>query len=64
MATVIQFKRSSTQNDVPATSDLALGEVAIEGGHHDDNTEEAAFVASIERYEASGSITGKAYEGD
>ena len=42
----------------------ALGEVAIEGGHHDDNTEEAAFVASIERYEASGSITGKAYEGD
>ena len=42
----------------------ALGQVAIEGGHHDDNSEEAAFVASIERYEASGAITGKAYEGN
>ena len=29
MATVIQFKRSSTQNDTPSVSDLALGEVAI-----------------------------------
>ena len=30
MATVIQFKRSSTQNDVtPSVSDLSLGEVAI-----------------------------------
>ena len=27
MATVIQFKRSSTQNDVYSTSDLALGEL-------------------------------------
>jgi hypothetical protein len=34
----------------------------MEGGHHDDNSDEAAFVASIERQEASGSITGKAYE--
>ena len=28
MATVINFKRSSTQNAVPATSDLSLGEVS------------------------------------
>ena len=40
----------------------ALGQVAIEGGHHDNNSEEQEFVESIERYEASGSITGKAYE--
>ena len=42
----------------------ALGQVAIEGGHHDNNSEEAAFVASIERHEASGAITGVAYEGN
>ncbi len=41
----------------------ALGQLAMEGGHHDDNSDEAAFVASIERQEASGSITGKAYDG-
>ncbi len=29
MATLIQFKRSSTQNAVPATSDLSLGELAV-----------------------------------
>ena len=40
----------------------ALGQIAIEGGHHDNNSEESAFVASIERQEASGAITGKAYE--
>jgi hypothetical protein len=40
----------------------ALGQIAIEGGHHDDNSDEAGFVASIERQEASGAITGKAYE--
>jgi hypothetical protein len=33
MATVIQFKRSSTQNDVPATSDLVLGELAVNTYH-------------------------------
>ena len=33
MATVIQFKRSSTQNDVPSTSDLALGELAVNTYH-------------------------------
>jgi len=42
----------------------ALGQIAIEGGHHDDNSDEAGFVASIERQEASGAITGKAYEGN
>ena len=41
----------------------ALGQLVMEGGHHDDNSEEAEFVASIERQEASGSITGKAYDG-
>jgi len=41
-----------------------LGQIALEGGHHDDNTDEAGFVASIERQEATGSITGKAYEGN
>ena len=40
----------------------ALGQIAVEGGHHDDNTDEAGFVASIERQEASGAITGKAYD--
>ena len=42
----------------------ALGQIAIEGGHHNDNSDEAGFVASIERQEASGAITGKAYEGN
>jgi len=43
---------------------VALGEIAVEAGHHDDNSDQAGFVASIERHEASGSITGVAYEGD
>jgi len=42
----------------------ALGQIALEGGHHDDNTDESGFVASIERHEATGAITGKAYEGN
>ena len=42
----------------------ALGQIAMEGGHHDNNSDEAGFVASIERQEASGAITGKAYEGN
>ena len=29
MAAVIQIKRSSTQNDLPTTSDLVLGELAV-----------------------------------
>lgn len=33
MATVINFKRSSTQNAVPTTGDLSLGEVAINTYH-------------------------------
>ena len=48
----------------PSEGGTALGEIAVEAGHHDDNSDEAGFVASIERHEASGSITGKAYEGD
>ena len=42
----------------------ALGQIAIEGGHHDDNSQEQQFVESIERQEASGAITGKAYNGN
>ncbi len=48
----------------PSEGGTALGEIAVEAGHHDDNSDQAGFVASIERHEASGSITGKAYEGD
>jgi len=48
----------------PSEGGTALGQIAIEGGHHDDNSDEAGFVASIERQEASGAITGKAYEGN
>lgn len=33
MATVIQFKRSSTQNAVPGTGDLSLGELAVNTYH-------------------------------
>ena len=33
MATVIQLKRSSTQNDVTTTSDLSLGELAVNTYH-------------------------------
>jgi hypothetical protein len=47
MATVIQFKRSSTQNDVPATSDLSLGEVAINTYHGRMYTEKNDGSAAI-----------------
>ena len=47
MATVIQFKRSSTQNDVPVVSDLALGEVAINTYHGRMYTEKNDGSAAI-----------------
>ena len=47
MATVIQFKRSSTQNSVPATSDLALGEIGINTYHGRVYTEKNDGSASI-----------------
>ena len=47
MATVINFKRSSTQNSVPATSDLTLGEVAINTYHGRMYTEKNDGSASI-----------------
>tara|TARA_A100001035_G_scaffold272367_1_gene261611 strand:- start:888 stop:1715 length:828 start_codon:yes stop_codon:yes gene_type:complete len=47
MATVIQFKRSSTQNDVPTTSDLALGEIAINTYHGRMYTEKNDGSAAI-----------------
>ena len=47
MATVINFKRSSTQNSVPATSDLSLGEVAINTYHGRMYTEKNDGSASI-----------------
>ena len=47
MATVIQFKRSSTENDVPSTSDLALGELAVNTYHGRFYTEKNDGSASI-----------------
>ena len=47
MATVIQFKRSSTQNDVPSVSDLALGELAVNTYHGRFYTEKNDGSASI-----------------
>ena len=47
MATVIQFKRSSTQNAVPATSDLALGALAVTTYHGRFYTEKNDGSAAI-----------------
>ena len=47
MATEIKFKRSSTQNDVPAVSDLALGEIAINTYHGRMYTEKNDGSAAI-----------------
>jgi hypothetical protein len=47
MATLIQFKRSATQNDVPATSDLSLGEIAINTYHGRMYTEKNDGSAAI-----------------
>lgn len=47
MATVIQFKRSSTQSAVPTTSDLALGEIAVNTYHGRVYTEKNDGSASI-----------------
>ena len=47
MATVINFKRSSTQNAVPATSDLTLGELAVNTYHGRMYTEKNDGSAAI-----------------
>lgn len=47
MATVIQFKRSSTQNSVPAVSDLSLGELAVNTYHGRFYTEKNDGSASV-----------------
>ena len=47
MATVIQFKRSATQNSVPATSDLSLGELAVNTYHGRFYTEKNDGSAAI-----------------
>jgi hypothetical protein len=47
MATVIQFKRSSTQGSSPTTGDLSLGELAINTYHGRVYTEADNGVASI-----------------
>lgn len=47
MATVIQFKRSSTQSDVPAISDLSLGELAVNTYHGRFYTEKNDGSAAI-----------------
>jgi len=47
MATVIQFKRSATQNSVPATRDLSLGELAVNTYHGRFYTEKNDGSASV-----------------
>ena len=47
MATVIQSKRSATQNSVPATSDLTLGELAVNTYHGRFYTEKNDGSASV-----------------
>lgn len=47
MATVIQFKRSATQNAVPVTSDLSLGELAVNTYHGRFYTEKNDGSAAI-----------------
>ena len=47
MPTVIQLKRSSTENDVPTTSDLSLGELAVNTYHGRVYTEKNDGSASI-----------------
>ena len=61
MATVIQFKRSSTQNDVPATSDLALGEIAINTYHgrvYTEKNDGSAAIVEVGSVPASLTING------
>ena len=47
MSTVIQFKRSSTQNAVPGTGDLSLGELAVNTYHGRFYTEKNDGSASV-----------------
>ena len=47
MATVIQFKRSSTQNALPTTGDLSLGELAVNTYHGRFYTEKNDGSAAI-----------------
>ena len=47
MATLIQFKRSSTQNDTPSVSDLSLGELAVNTYHGRFYTEKNDGSASV-----------------
>ena len=47
MATLIQFKRSSTQNDTPSVSDLSLGEFFVNTYHGRFYTEKNDGSASV-----------------
>jgi len=47
MATVIQFKRSATQNSIPGTGDLALGELAVNTYHGRFYTEKNDGTAAV-----------------
>ena len=61
MATVIQLKRSSTQNDVPTTSDLSLGELAVNTYHGRVYTEKkdgSAAIVEVGSIPASLTING------
>lgn len=44
------------------SSTSGLGTIAVEGGYVDDGANESTFAGSIERLEASGELTGKAFE--
>ena len=44
------------------SSTSGLGTIIVEGGYVDDGANEATFAGSIERLEASGELTGKAFE--
>ena len=44
------------------SSTSGLGTIAVEGGYVDDGANEATFAGTIERLEASGELTGKAFE--
>tara|TARA_Y100000591_G_scaffold330849_1_gene363037 strand:+ start:302 stop:1141 length:840 start_codon:yes stop_codon:yes gene_type:complete len=61
MATVIQLKRSSTQNDVPTTSDLSLGELAVNTYHgrvYTEKNDGSAAIVEVGSIPASLTING------
>jgi hypothetical protein len=61
MATVIQFKRSSTQNAVPLTGDLSLGELAVNtysGRFYTEKNDGSAAIVEVGSNPSSLTING------